>query len=119
MSNYYRYCEVCKEKTRALAWSDDLCPFCAITSAEEAAVIDAAEAAVVKKVSYEKSVAEGLAQQLAEKQANKRYVIVTDIQMPCDSMVRFMVKSALASIPAIIILGAIGFVVVAIISSAT
>ena len=110
MSNYYRYCEVCKEKTRALAWSDDLCPFCAITSAE---------AAVVKKVSYEKSVAEGLAQQLAEKQANKRYVIVTDIQMPFDSMVRFMVKSALASIPAIIILGAIGFVVVAIISSAT
>ena len=118
MSNYYRYCEVCKEKSRALAWSDDLCPVCARTSAEEEAVIDAAEDAVAKRVSYEKGVAEGLAQQLAEKQANKRYVIVTDIQMPFDSMVRFMVKSALASIPAIIILGGIGFVVIAIISLA-
>lgn len=38
----------------------------------------------------------------------KREVIVTDIQMPFMSMVIFMVKWAIASIPAIIILVLIG-----------
>lgn len=38
-------------------------------------------------------------------------VIVTDVQMPFGSMVVFMVKWALASIPAMIILFAVGLVV--------
>ncbi|GAB4262095.1 MAG: hypothetical protein Kow0065_12730 [Methylomicrobium sp.] len=39
---------------------------------------------------------------------DKREIIVTDIQMPFLSMVVFMVKWAIASIPAIIILVLIG-----------
>ena len=35
-------------------------------------------------------------------------VVVTDIRMPFWSMVRFMVKWAIAAIPALIILGVIG-----------
>jgi hypothetical protein len=38
-------------------------------------------------------------------------VIVTDISMPLGSMVEFMVKWAIASIPAMIILAVIGAVV--------
>ncbi len=39
-----------------------------------------------------------------------RYVIVTDVQMKFWSMVTFMVKWAVASIPAVIILMILGFV---------
>lgn len=42
---------------------------------------------------------------------NTREVVVTDIKMPFTSMVLFMVKWSLASIPAIIILGGIGMLV--------
>lgn len=42
---------------------------------------------------------------------NSQPVVVTDIDMPFGSMVVFMVKWALASIPAIIILTIIGMVV--------
>ena len=35
---------------------------------------------------------------------NKQAVVVTDINMPFGSMVNFMVKASLASIPAVIIL---------------
>ena len=43
-------------------------------------------------------------------------VIVEDINMPFGSMVMFMIKLALASIPAFIILGIIGILLVAIFS---
>ena len=45
---------------------------------------------------------------------NTSKVIITDIKMPFGSMVEFMVKWAIASIPALIILFIIGFVVMAI-----
>ena len=41
-------------------------------------------------------------------------VIVTDIHMPFGSMVAFMVKWAIASIPAIIILSIVGLVISAV-----
>lgn len=41
----------------------------------------------------------------------KSPVIVTDVKMPFWSMVAFMVKAAIASIPALIILGLIGAVI--------
>jgi hypothetical protein len=41
----------------------------------------------------------------------KSHVIVTDVHMPFGSMVTFMVKWAIASIPAMIILAIIGFLV--------
>ncbi len=44
-------------------------------------------------------------------QLDDRKVIVTDIQMPFGSMVVFMVKWVIASIPALIILAALGFAV--------
>lgn len=42
---------------------------------------------------------------------NGTRVVVTDIQMPFLSIVVFLVKLAIASIPAMIILGTIGFFV--------
>lgn len=38
-------------------------------------------------------------------------VVVTDIHMPFGSMVAFMVKWAIAAIPAIVILSVVGFVI--------
>ena len=46
--------------------------------------------------------------------SNNQNVTVTDIKMPFGSMVEFMVKWAIASIPAFIILFLIGFLMVAI-----
>ena len=46
----------------------------------------------------------------------KHEVIVTDIQMPFGSMVVFMVKWAIASIPAAIILFIIGAILMAILA---
>ena len=45
-------------------------------------------------------------------------VIVTDITMPFGSMVTFMVKWAIASIPALLILGLLGFAIVGWIAAA-
>lgn len=45
---------------------------------------------------------------------NKRNVVVTDIKMPFGSMVIFLVKLALASIPALLIIYAVMFAFVAI-----
>lgn len=42
--------------------------------------------------------------------ATRHEVIVTDIHMPFGSMVTFMVKWAVASIPALLILVVLGFV---------
>ena len=47
---------------------------------------------------------------------NNRHVIVTDVQMKFWSMVTFMVKWAIASIPAAIILVVFGFVLAGILS---
>jgi hypothetical protein len=44
-----------------------------------------------------------------------REVVVTDIDMPFGSMVRFMVKWAIASIPALIILAVLGAVMWAVV----
>lgn len=41
-------------------------------------------------------------------------VVITDVRMPFLSMVLFMVKAAIAAIPAFIILGVLGTLVVAI-----
>ncbi|MDZ7582166.1 MAG: hypothetical protein U5R30_16695 [Deltaproteobacteria bacterium] len=43
-------------------------------------------------------------------------VVVTDIKMPFGSMVVFMVKLAIATIPAMIILSAVGTITVGLIS---
>ena len=50
-------------------------------------------------------------------QLDDRKVIVTDIQMPFGSMVVFMVKWVIASIPALIILAALGFAVMSLLGS--
>jgi hypothetical protein len=52
--------------------------------------------------------------QAIKNQSNSQNVIITDIKMPFSSMVEFMVKWAIASIPAFIILFLIGLVVMAI-----
>jgi hypothetical protein len=44
-------------------------------------------------------------------------VCVTDIKMPLSSMVVFMVKWSLASIPALIILSILGFVIITVLGS--
>lgn len=44
---------------------------------------------------------------------NRREVVVTDIRMPFGSMVAFMVKWAIAAIPAMIILGVLWWLVMA------
>lgn len=44
-----------------------------------------------------------------EVQGNSR-VTVTDVDMPFWSMVRFMLKWAIAAIPAVVILGAVGLI---------
>ena len=51
------------------------------------------------------------------KETTDSHVVVTDIQMPFVSMVIFMVKAALAAIPALFILTAIGVFVAAIIDA--
>jgi len=45
---------------------------------------------------------------------NRREVVVMDIRMPFTSMVAFMVKWAVASIPAMIILGVLWWIVMAV-----
>ncbi len=50
-------------------------------------------------------------------QLDDRKVIVTDIQMPFGSMVVFMVKWVIASIPPLIILAALGFAVMSLLGS--
>jgi len=47
--------------------------------------------------------------------APKQEVVVTDIRMPFWSMVTFMVKWAIAAIPAIIILFVIGLILAAVV----
>ena len=44
--------------------------------------------------------------------SSSNHVVITDIKMPFISMVVFMVKWAIAAIPAIIILTIIGFIIV-------
>ena len=52
--------------------------------------------------------------QAIKNQSNSQNVIITDIKMPFSSMVEFMVKWAIASIPAFIILFLIGLMVMGI-----
>lgn len=52
-----------------------------------------------------------------ENAKNPQRVIVTDIHMPFMSMVGFMVKWAIASIPALIVLAFIGMLVVGVFSA--
>jgi len=47
----------------------------------------------------------------------RREVVVTDIKMPFGSMVTFMVKWAIAAIPAMIILGVLWYLVMMVIFS--
>jgi hypothetical protein len=49
---------------------------------------------------------------LNEQQDDERYVILRDIQIPFSTMVKILVMSTLASIPAFIILGFISGIVV-------
>ena len=56
---------------------------------------------------------------LTYSQSNSEGVVIVDIQMKFWSMVRFMVKWAIASIPAVVILFAIGLCVVLLTSIAT
>ena len=58
---------------------------------------------------YEESTPEGVTG-VASK-SNNQNVTITDIKMPFGSMVEFMVKWAIASIPAFIILLVIGFMI--------
>jgi hypothetical protein len=48
--------------------------------------------------------------------ANKKDVVITDINMPFKSMVSFMVKWAIASIPAVIILMVLGAIFAGVLS---
>ena len=48
---------------------------------------------------------------------DENHVVVTDIKMPSWSMVVFMVKWAIAAIPAFIILGIIGAIVAGVLRS--
>ena len=46
---------------------------------------------------------------------NNNHVVITDVKMPFISMVVFMVKAAIAAIPAIIILAILGAIIVTVI----
>ena len=59
---------------------------------------------------YQESTAGGVTG-VASKSDNNNEVVITDIKMPFISMVEFMVKWAIASIPAFIILFLIGMMV--------
>jgi hypothetical protein len=45
---------------------------------------------------------------------NNNQVVITDVKMPFMSMVVFMVKAAIAAIPALIILAVLGVIVTAV-----
>ena len=66
---------------------------------------------------YDESTSKGI-KGIASKSDNNNEVVITDIKMPFGSMVEFMVKWAIASIPAFIILFLIGLLVIAIIPGA-
>ena len=59
---------------------------------------------------YEESTSKGI-KGIASKSDKNNEVVITDIKMPFGSMVEFMVKWAIASIPAFIILFLIGMMV--------
>jgi hypothetical protein len=70
--------------------------------------LDAAERdAVAAELEHRAELMRG---QTADPAMTGQPVVVTDIDMPFGSMVGFMVKWAIASIPAFLILGALGFV---------
>ena len=83
------------------------CPNCNNTNIQADAT-ECGECGYVFK-GYEESTPEGVTG-LASK-SNNQNVTVTDIKMPFGSMVEFMVKWAIASIPAFIILFLIGMMV--------
>ena len=83
------------------------CPNCNNTNIQADAT-ECGECGYVFK-GYEESTPEGVTG-IASK-SNNQNVTVTDIKMPFGSMVEFMVKWAIASIPAFIILFLIGMMV--------
>ena len=86
------------------------CPNCNNTNIQANAT-ECSECGYVFK-GYEESAPEGVTGLASN--SNNQNVTVTDIKMPFGSMVEFLVKWAIASIPAFIILFLIGFLMVAI-----
>ena len=89
------------------------CPNCKKSNPEDATKC---ECGYVFK-GYQESTSGGVTG-VASKSDNNNEVVITDIKMTFGSMVEFMVKWAIASIPAFIILFLIGFLVIAIIPGA-
>ena len=84
------------------------CPNCHNTTSEDAVKC---ECGYVFKGYQESSSPDITASRSHTNNSNNQNVIVTDIKMPFGSMVEFMVKWAIASIPAFIILLVIGFMI--------
>jgi len=90
-SNSFRQCKQCFSSSIASRWKDGACPECARESVPPV---------------HDRFSASATSVALDSKSDSKK-VVVTDIQMPFESMVIFMIKWAFASIPAAIILGVV------------
>ena len=95
-----RHCDNCGANRLAKIWLNGACPECAPESVPPVQDVFSASATSVALDSKSES--------------NK--VVVTDIQMPFESMVIFMIKWAFASIPAAIILGVVWMLLIGLVS---
>lgn len=96
-----RHCEGCGANRLAKMWIEGSCPECSVVSKPSAFVKPSQPSAT--------SVA-------LDSKPDSKKVVVTDIQMPFESMVIFMIKWAFASIPAAIILGVVWMLLIALAS---
>ena len=95
-----RHCDDCGANRLAKIWKNGECPECGL------------DLAIPGQESFPAS-ATSVA---LESKSDSKKVIVTDIQMPFESMVVFMVKWAFASIPAAIILGVVWMLLIGLVA---
>jgi len=95
-----RHCDDCGANRLAKIWKNGECPECGLDLA-----IPGQESFPASPTSV-----------ALESKSGSKKVIVTDIQMPFESMVVFMVKWAFASIPAVIILGVVWMLLIGLVA---
>ncbi|WP_156115018.1 hypothetical protein [Pseudomonas sp. ML96] len=112
-------CPACKHESAAAAFGDPLrCPECG--AYYEKAIWhsgDKLDRAAHDRVAAERQVTRPIVggehvQKIAGQNKGAQPVVVVDLHMSFNSMVWFMVKWAIAAIPAMIILAVIGFLIV-------
>ena len=97
-----RTCTKCIQPSKAAVWNGDLCPRCGFQNNDgQATATPDALATLVAR----------------DSKSGSKKVVVTDIKMPFESMVIFMVKWAFASIPAVIILGLVWMLLVGLVAA--